>query len=139
MINFPLNKIIKSESGWTCNTFEFDKINAGGLYISYEDFENMEVLPFGDYAFRLYRKSKKVVISSAHFVEYEYCALKLEYSMWKCLLCKKLSPISAAECFCKEYSICWSPIGGKISGVIFSNNCQFYYHFNDNSLSNLIL
>ena len=138
MLNFPLNTIIKSESGWTVNVFEFDRINTGGLYISYEDFDAMQVEPFTEQTFRLYRKSKKIVISSDAFVDYEYCALSLQYFFWKCLLCKKLNKISDPNCFCQSYSTCWTPVNGIITGVVFSNDLNFEYHFVDNSLSNLI-
>lgn len=139
MIKFPLNKIIKSELSWTCNVFEVGVINAGGLYIDNDQFETMNVLPFEDYAFRFYRRTKKIVISSNKPTEYEFCAIDLNYTLWRCLLCKKISKRSEPKCFCKSYSICWTPIDGEISGILFDNDCSFNYHFNDNSLSNLIL
>jgi len=116
MNDFPLNTIIKSELGWTCNTFELDKINAGGLFLSSQAYEQITVLPFTDYSYRFYKRTKKIVISS-----------------------RKLNKISDPICFCKTYSNCWTPIDGIISGVSFSNNLDFSYHLNDDGLSNIIL
>jgi hypothetical protein len=139
MIDFPLNQIVKSNSGWSCNTFEFDKINIGGLYLSSESYDEMQVLPFTEYTYRFYKRTKKIVISSANFVDYNYCALDLQYQNWKCLLCKKLNKISNPICFCQTYSKCWTPIDGVISGVLFSNALDFSYHLSDDGLSNIIL
>ncbi len=139
MNDFPLNTIIKSELGWTCNTFELDKINAGGLFLSSQAYEQITVLPFTDYSYRFYKRTKKIVISSSVFVDYQFCALDFQYQNWKCLLCRKLNKISDPICFCQTYSNCWTPIDGIISGVSFSNSLDFSYHLNDDGLSNIIL
>lgn len=139
MTDFPLNHIIKSESGWTCKVFEFDKINTGGLFLSSENYDNIEVLPFTEYSYRYYKKTKKIVISSSKFIDFEYCALDLQYQNWKCLLCRKLNKISDPNCFCQTYSNCWTPIDGIISGVSFSSNLDFKYHLCDDGLNNIIL
>ncbi len=139
MINFPVNEIIKSDSGWTCNVFIFDQINASGLFVSSESYDNMTVDPFVDYCYRYYRRTKKIVISSSKVIDFNYCALDFQYKHWKCLICRKLSQISEPDCFCPSYSKCWTPVDGIISGVLFSNELDFPYHFSDNSLSNIIL
>jgi hypothetical protein len=139
MTQFSLNRIVHSESGWTCNVFELDKINVGGLMITSEDYETIEVMPFSDYVYRFYKRSKKIVFSSKIPTEYNYCGLDVKYSMWKCVLCKKLSKANDPNCFCQTYSKCWTPINAIISGVIFSHNCEFEYHFSNNELSNLII
>jgi len=139
MSDFPLNQIIKSETSWICNVFEFDRINAGGLYLSFQDFEFMDVEPFTEQNFRLYRKTKKIVLSSGGQIDYNFCALRLRYDYWKCLLCQKLSKISESKCYCLTYSNCWSPIDGVITGASFSNELLFLYHFEENAFSNLIL
>ena len=139
MNDFPLNKIIFSESGWTCNVFAFDIINAGGLYIDFNTFKEYEEQTFEDYVYRVYSRSKYIVFSSKKEIEFEYCALSISYKYWKCLLCKKLNKISDSKCFCLTYSTCWTPLDGVLSGLHFSNDIDFNYHFNDNTLSNLIL
>jgi len=139
MIEFPLNKIIHSESGFTCVVLKLNVIGAGGLMIDEFQFENMNVLPFENQVFRYYRKSKKIAISSNHPAEFEFAAITLNYSIWKCLICKKICKKTEPKCFCQAYSICWTPIDGEISGVEFSNDGDFHYHFRDNSLANLIL
>jgi hypothetical protein len=139
MIEFPLNKIVHSQSGFTCLVFVLNVINVGGLVIDELQFKNINILKFNNCTFRYYRKSKKIVISSSCPTEFEYAAINLNYSMWQCLLCKKISPKTESKCFCESYSICWTPINGEISGVEFNNDGNFCYHFNDNSLSNLII
>lgn len=139
MEDFPLNKIIHSKYGWLCNVFEFDKINIGGLYIDYEQFTNMNVLPFNNCNFRFYRKTKKIIVSSGNKIDFEYCAISLNYSIWKCLLCKKICNSFESKCFCKTYSTCWTPIDGEIKGVDFNQDNNFLYHFDEDILSNLIL
>jgi hypothetical protein len=139
MTDFPLNEIIKSDSGWTCHVFTLDQINAGGLYLSLENYDDINVDPFVDYSYRYYKRTKKIVISSSKPVNFNYCALDFQYKYWKCLVCRKLSEFSEADCFCKTYSNCWTPVDGIISGISFSNELDFPYHFIDNSLSNIIL
>jgi hypothetical protein len=139
MLDFPLNEIIKSESGWTCNVFNLDHINVSGLYLSSENYENTTVDPFVEYSFRYYQRTKKIVISSSKNIDFDYCALDFQYKYWKCLICRKLSRISEPDCFCQSYSKCWTPVDGIISGVLFSNKLDFPYHFSDCSLSNIII
>ena len=139
MKDFPLNKIVFSESGWTCNVFEFDVINEGGMYIEYDVFKEYTQQDFEDYTYRVYHKTKKIVFSSKKETEFQYCALNVSFQYWKCLLCKKLNKISDSKCFCLTYSTCWTPINGVLSGVYFSNDLDFKYHFYDNTLSNLII
>lgn len=136
---FPLNHIIKNESGWFCNVFEFDKINIGGLYINYDEFSEMPVHPFYDMNFRLYKKTKKVVISGTKEINESFCAFRLNYPMWKCLLCKKISNFNEHQCFCESYSKCWTPINGEITGVSFSDTLEFNYHFEHDLFSNIII
>lgn len=139
MIEFPLNKIVHSESGFTCVVLRLNVVGVAGLMIDEFQFEDMNVLPFKDYTFRYYRKSKKIAISSNSQIEFEYAAITLNYSMWKCLICKKICKKTECKCFCEPYSTCWTPIDGEISGVEFNNDGNFSYHFSDNSLANLIL
>ena len=139
MLDFPLNQVIKSENGWTCNVFQLNYINTGGLFISEEDYEHMQVDPFKDQNYRFYQKTKKIVLSGSGDLNYNYCALNLRYTYWKCLLCKKLNKISEPNCYCSTYSNCWSPVDGVIVGCLFANNLSFPYHFEDTTLSNLIL
>jgi len=55
------------------------------------------------------------------------------------LLCKKISNVGEANCYCLTYSKCWTPINAEVSGVCFSNTLEFKYHFDHDDLSNLIL
>lgn len=139
MNNFPLNKIIHLNTGWICHVLQLDTINTGGLYLSYDHFSEMEVAPFNDCCFRLYRKSKKIMLSNSGNINFEYCALDLKYDLWECLLCKKICKNVDAHCFCSTYSTCWTPIKGEITGALYNNDGDFLYHFNDDVLSNLIL
>jgi hypothetical protein len=136
---FPLNKIIQNGNGYTCIVFQLDIINVGGLFISSEQFDDITVHAFDNCSFRYYRRSRKIVISSSGQTEYEYAAINLSYTYWKCLICKKVNKRSEPSCFCNTYSICWTPIDGEITGILFQNNDEFKYHFDDNSLSNLII
>lgn len=139
MNNLSLNQLHKTEHAWSCVVFDCTQINVGNVYIDFEDFNHMSVLPIENISFRIYNKSKKVVVSSTNLLDFKYCALNFTYTMWKCYQCKKINRISDAKCFCETYSNCWTPINGSISGVIFSNEYEFKYHFEDNALSNLIL
>lgn len=139
MNEIPLNHILKNNSGWYCNVFEFNRINAGGLYISYDDFLEMTVHSFKDINFRIYKKTKKVVVSGKQNIDKSFCAFTLSYPMWKCLLCKKISNFTEHQCFCESYSKCWTPINGEITGVAFSNEMDFNYHFEKDSFFNLII
>jgi hypothetical protein len=139
MNNFSLNQVVRLESGWSCVVFDCNQINLGNVYINFEDFNNMPVATLENISFRVYSKSKKVVVSSVVPVEFDFCALDFNYSMWKCIHCKKINRVSDANCFCSTYSNCWTPINGSISSVIFSNKFEFKYHFEDNTLSNIII
>lgn len=139
MYDFPLNKIIKTEAGFTCVALQLNVLNTGGLYLSEDDFEKISIEQFQDYVIRYYKLSKKLVVSSNKLIEENYCSLDFAYENWRCLICRKLCKKSEPNCFCNTYSKCWSPIDGKITGVLFSNECQFNYHFDNDGLSNLIL
>ena len=92
-----------------------------------------------NFVLRYYKWSKKIVVSSNQLTDYNYSAIDFGYENWKCLICRKLCKKSEPNCFCKTYSKCWSPIDGKIKGILLSNECEFDYHFNNDELSNLIL
>jgi hypothetical protein len=139
MNELTLNKIKHIETGWICNVFEFDRINTGGLYISLDDFMEMKVKPFDDYIFRLYKKTKKIVINSVNPTDYEYCAIDVFYPLWKCMLCKKICKNTDSKCFCKSYSTCWTPINGEVTGLLFNNDGNFNYHLDKSFLTNLII
>lgn len=137
MQQHSLNEIINYESNWSCAVFELDRINLGGLYISTEDFENMQVEPMGCH-FRIYSKSKRIVVSGSGVVEKPFCVLDLSYDRWKCMVCKKISSSSTRDCFCGSYNNCWTPIDGTIVGIKFIDSLEFDYRINDNTL-NIIL
>lgn len=134
-----LNQIQSGKDNWYCVVFDFAQVNAGGLYITYEQFLDMTVEPFGEYSFRTYKKSKKIVVSGLGTPPAQFCALDLKYQNWRCILCKKISNVNESKCFCETYSKCWTPMNGQINGLIFSNNLDFSYHFNPDSFSNLPL
>lgn len=132
------NKIVHSSSGFMCVALVIGAINIGGLVIDESQFQEMHVNPIENYAFRYYRNSKKIVISSNSPIEFEYAAVKMNYSMWKCLICKRISKYTESDCFCNSYSLAWTPINAEITGIEFNNDGDFRYHFQDNFLTNLI-
>lgn len=132
----PLNEIINHGSNWICTVFELDRINAGGLYISTEDFAEMDVAAM-DCHFRVY-KSKKIVVSGAGQPEKPFCVLDVQYDLWKCMCCKKISRNNEPECYCGSYNKCWTPIRGSIVGVRFIDSLDFDYRMHDNNILNII-
>lgn len=134
----PLNSIIKTEDGWCCNVFEFDKINTGNILVSWSDFDQSKI-NLEDLNFRIYYKTKKIIISSEGENLFNFCALKFSYSLWKCIFCGKISNILEKNCFCKIQSGCWTPINPGIIGVLYSELCNFNYHFDNNALDTIII
>ena len=126
MNNDHLNEIIKTENGWFCNVFEFDRINIGGIFLDNKEYEQIEVEPIPNCHYRYYRKTRKIVISSVFYSENKFCALDFEFKQWKCLICRKLCRRDQ-KCLCEPYSNCWSPMNVKIVGLIFSDVFEFNY------------
>jgi hypothetical protein len=139
MSNSTLNYIESNSTGWYSLVFDFQQINVGGVYISLDQFSEAEFSEGQKYQFRVYKKTKKLVVSGNVSPEFEYCALGLKYQSWRCLLCKKISKINESKCFCLTYSKCWTPLNFQINGVIFANDLNFQYHFAEDSFSNLPL
>jgi len=139
MNDIPLNHVFENDSGWFCNVFEFDKINVGGLFIGFDTFSEMNVKDCEGINFRIYKKSKKLVVSGLFSPLKTFCALNLSYPMWRCMLCKKISNFTENQCFCDSYSKCWTPLNGEIIGVLFNDKLEFSYHFEKDTFSNLIL
>lgn len=138
MLEYPLNKIITLDSSWFSIVFEFDRINNGGVFIPNEEYSSLSIASSEDYFFRYYKNDKQLVVSSNTNVSESYCALKMSYQNWVCLGCKKLCKFSDSKCFCKTYSIAWKPINPSITGIEFSNDLDFNYHFNQESSLNIV-
>jgi hypothetical protein len=137
MYEYTLNQIIQHESSWTCNVFEFDRINIGGIFLKNEEYDEMPVGVFADLHYRYYKKSKKIVISGSGLAPARYCALTFEFTEYLCLICKKLCRRNQ-KCLCNSYSICWSPINAQIAGLQYSDEFEFSY-FEDEYDINIIL
>lgn len=133
-MNLPLNEVVKNDENWYCNVFEFDKLNIGNVCILWDEFDEKKIESKNVFI-RVYKKTKKIVVSGTGEVS-DFCVLDFRYYKWKCFICKKIGDISMVSCFCGEPK-CWSPIDPTIVGVIFLNNMQYNYHFN-NALGNLI-
>jgi hypothetical protein len=134
-----LNQIETNDTNWYCVVFDFTQINAGGIYITYEQFLDMDVAAFKDCQFRIYKKTQKIVVSGVSLPSGNFCVLNFKYQMWRCMLCKKINNINESKCFCESYSKCWTPLNGQIEGLIFTDQPNFSYHFCQESFSNLPL
>lgn len=139
MFKNVLNQIEKNEDEWYCVVFDFNQINVGGLYVSFDQFSQIDLSSFDNYKFRVYRKSKKLIVSGTQVPREIFCALSFKYQMWRCMLCKKICKVNENECFCETYSKCWTPLNFQVDGLIFSDKLDFQYHFNPDSFSNLPL
>jgi hypothetical protein len=139
MLDLTLNQIIKNDNHWHCAVFDFNIINAGNILIDFDSFQNISIQPFDSFNLRVYARSGKVVASGQNPPDFNFCALNFKYSYWRCILCKKISNVSQAKCFCESYSTCWVPISAEIDNLIFNNDCNFYYHFDTEPFSNLAL
>jgi|APCry1669189369_1035219.scaffolds.fasta_scaffold00624_13 hypothetical protein len=139
MLKNILNVIEINDNYWSCVVFHFNEINVAGLYVTYDQFLEMEQDSFEPYNLRLYKKSQKAVVSGQNLPNASFCALNFNYSMWRCLICKKISKVIEAECFCAGESKCWTPLNCRVSGLIFSDQLDFQYHFKTDTLSNLMI
>lgn len=135
-IDHPLNEIINFESNWVCTLFGLDCINAGNLYISSEDYLDIDVRPFSC-SYRLYQKSKKIVISGAGNMPEKFAVLTLSFDLWKCMVCKKISPKTDPTCFCGSYSSCWTPINGVVTGYTCVDSLDSLCYFDNNNVINI--
>lgn len=134
-----LNVINKQTTNWDCCVFDFSRINAGKIFIDYADFIDINVHPFTQCVFRIYRNTQKIVVSGDNIPDASFCGLDFVYSKWKCLICKKVSDVHCNQCFCQTYSSCWTPIKSEVRGLIFNDDNSFPYHFNREPLSTIVI
>lgn len=138
MDNINLNLVKKNYDGWICQVLNSDLINIGGLVLTHDIIKDLILPTSEDFILRYYKKSHLLIASSTGGINKKYCALDIEYSMWNCLICKKTSYITQAKCFCEKQSVCWEPLKPKIKGLLFSDEMNFQYHFNNDEI-NIIL
>ena len=127
-MNLTLNQIIELDESWSCNVFEFDKINLGNILIQWNNIDDIR-FESDKVEFRRYNKTKKIIAYGKNATS-NYCAIDFYYFMWKCIHCKKICNISE-RCYCGDISKCWTPINPVAKGVVFLDTCNYNYHFDD--------
>ena len=129
MNDSPLNVIKKTSDNWHCIVFDFNQINAGGVYLDFEDYDAININSLDGIKYRLYSKKKQIVISGSSIPSENFCALNFRYKKWRCRICKRILRIDVSKCLCTNRSTCWTPMDVEISGIILQSTSDFLYHF----------